>query len=101
MPSELVDILHTKGTDLVVLEKNLAIITDFKIYISIFSGMTAGIAGFTQLKGLLFYVICYLFWSLVLFIKYGNEKRFFTHPCSQLLCQDFFHRDCHLSGEAK
>ncbi|KAF1742542.1 hypothetical protein MXB_4844 [Myxobolus squamalis] len=86
------EIIDQKGVNKISLENNLAKISNFKIFLSLTTGITAGIIGIVSWKGFLLYFIAYLAGSIMLIPKFGTDGKFVTSILNQLVIADLLPR---------
>ena len=82
--------INEKNLDEEAMKKNIDKVMSLRFFSTIFAGMTSGILGFTGFFGLGFYLINFLFVTILLFLHIKNQKGNFSTSLISLLFEGLF-----------
>ena len=82
--------INEKNLDEEAMKKNIDKVMSLRFFSTIFAGMTSGILGFTGFFGLGFYLINFLFVTILLFLHIKNQKGNFSTSLISLLLEGLF-----------
>ena len=82
--------INEKNLDEEAMKKNIDKVMSLRFFSTIFAGMTSGILGFTGFFGLGFYLINFLFVTILLFLRIKNQKGNFSTSLISLLLEGLF-----------
>ena len=82
--------INEKNLDEEAMKKNIDKVMSLRFFSTIFAGMTSGILGFTGFFGLGFYLINFLFVTVLLFLHIKNQKGNFSTSLISLLLEGLF-----------
>ena len=82
--------INEKNLDEEAMKKNIDKVMSLRFFSTIFAGMTSGILGFTGFFGLGFYLINFLFVTILLFLHIKNHKGNFSTSLISLLLEGLF-----------
>ena len=82
--------INEKNLDEEAMKKNIDKVMSLRFFSTIFAGMTSGILGFTGFFGLGFYLINFLFVTILLFLHIKNQKGNFSISLISLLLEGLF-----------
>ena len=82
--------INEKNLDEQAMKKNIDKVMSLRFFSTIFAGMTSGILGFTGFFGLGFYLINFLFVTILLFLHIKNQKGNFSTSLISLLLEGLF-----------
>ena len=82
--------ISEKNLDEEAIKKNIDKVMSLRFFSTIFAGMSSGILGFTGFLGLGFYLINFLFVTILLFLHIKNQKGNFSTSLISLLFEGLF-----------
>ena len=82
--------IKEKNLDEEAIKKNIDKVMSLRFFSTIFAGMSSGILGFTGFLGLGFYLINFLFVTILLFLHIKNQKGNFSTSLISLLFEGLF-----------
>ena len=82
--------IKEKNLDEEAIKKNIDKVMSIRFFSTIFAGMSSGILGFTGFFGLGFYLINFLFVTILLFLHIKNQKGNFSTSLISLLFEGLF-----------
>ena len=83
------NLIYEKNLDEETINKNKDKVLSLRFFSTVFTGMVAGILGLTGLFGLGFYLVSFLFVSVLLFLHIKKQKGNFATSILSLLFEGF------------